>query len=172
MDYLETIAASTGRPVAVAAIQYDHANPDRAFDDMRAIGDAVERGRRMVGQVACTAISMDFTLRSAYLFEALEAWRPAISLYSDVERLAAFYADAIFRIAMKANSDPKALNRFTDQWDKLEVVEVAQDENNRALEGMLADLADEAGKHPLDWLLDLALRKTLRLCLTPKSERR
>ena len=126
VDYLETIAASTGRPVAVAAIQYDHANPDRAFDDMRAIGDAVERGRRMVGQVACTAISMDFTLRSAYLFEALEAWRPAISLYDDVERLAAFYADADFRIAMKAELlDPKALNRFTDQWDKLEVVEVA-----------------------------------------------
>ena len=114
VDYLETIAASTGRPVAVAAIQYDHANPDRAFDDMRAMGDAVERGRRMGGQVACTAISMDFTLRSAYLFEALEAWRPAISLYNDVERLAAFYADADFRIAMKAELlDPKALNRFT-----------------------------------------------------------
>ena len=160
VDYLETIAAATGRPVAVAAIQYDHANPDRAFDDMRAIGDAVRRGRRMVGQVACTAISMDFTLRSAYLFEALEAWRPAISLYNDLESLAAFYANSDFRTAMKAELlDPKALNRFTDQWDKLEVVEVAKDEN-RALEGrMLADMADEAGKHPLDWLLDFGAQE-------------
>ena len=49
VEYLERIAAAIGRPAAVAAIQYDHANPDRALEDMRAIGDAVERGRRMVG---------------------------------------------------------------------------------------------------------------------------
>ena len=55
--------------------------------------------------------------------------------------------------------DPKALNWFTDQRDKLEVVEVVKDENC-ALEGrMLADLADEAGKHPLDWLLDFGAQE-------------
>ena len=58
--------------------------------------------------------------------------------------------------------DPKALNRFTDQWDKLEVGEVSKDEN-RALEGrMLADLADEAGKHPLDWLLDFGAQENFK----------
>ena len=84
VSYLETLAAKTGRQVAVAAIQYDHSKPDRAFADMRAIGAAVERGNRMMGQVACTAISMDFTLRGAYLFEAVSAWRPAIALYDDL----------------------------------------------------------------------------------------
>ncbi|MDH3282960.1 MAG: amidohydrolase family protein [Gammaproteobacteria bacterium] len=155
VPYLERLAASTGQPVAVAAIQYDHSKPERAFGDMQAIGEAVERGARMMGQVACTAISMDFTLRSAYLFEALKAWKPAIGMYDDVDALRRFYRDRSFRAAMQAELlDPKALNRFTDQWDKVEILEVAKQEH-RALEGrMVAELAREAGKDPLDWLLD------------------
>jgi N-acyl-D-aspartate/D-glutamate deacylase len=157
VPYLETLAVRTGQPVAVAAIQYDHSKPERAFGDMQAIGEAVERGARMMGQVACTAISMDFTLRSAYLFEALKSWRPAIGLYDDVEGLRRFYRDSSFRDAMRAELlDPKALNRFTDQWDKVEILEVSK-QKHRALEGrMVADLAREAGKQPLDWLLDFA----------------
>ena len=95
IDYLETLAADTGAMVAVAAVVYDHANPDQAFNDMRAIGDAVDRGRRMVAQTPCTAISMDFTLRGAYLFEALNSWRPAISLYEDTEGLRKFLAERV-----------------------------------------------------------------------------
>lgn len=160
VSYLETLAAKTGRPIAVAAIQYDHSKPDRAFADMRAIGAAVERGQRMMGQVACTAISMDFTLRGAYLFEAVSAWRPAIALYDDVEGLRSFFRDKHFRAAMRAElRDPKALNRFTDQWDKVEILAVAKDEH-RQLEGcMVGELAAEQGKEPLDWLLDFADRE-------------
>jgi N-acyl-D-amino-acid deacylase len=155
VSYLQTLAEKTGRPVAVAAIQYDHSKPDRAFADMREIGAAVERGNRMMGQVACTAISMDFTLRGAYLFEALSAWRPAIGLYDDLDGLRDFYRDKRFRAAMRSElHDPAALNRFTDQWDKVEILAVARDEH-RHLEGrMVGQLAAEQGKDPLDWLLD------------------
>ena len=155
VSYLETLAEKTGRPVAVAAIQYDHSKPDRAFGDMRAINEAVDRGNRMMAQVACTAISMDFTLRGAYLFEAIKAWRPAIGLYDKPEQLRGFYRDKIFRDQMRAELlDPNALNRFTDQWDKVEILEVAK-EQNRHLEGrMVGALAKAEGKDPLDWLLD------------------
>jgi N-acyl-D-aspartate/D-glutamate deacylase len=154
---LEQLAVKSARPVAVAAVVYDHANPERAFDDMRGIGEAVARGARMMAQVPCTAISMDFTLRGAYLFEALEAWRPAIALYDDVPRLREFYRDKAFREAMKKELvHPRALNRFTDQWDKLEILQVARDEH-RELEGaVVSDLAERAGKAPLDSLLDFA----------------
>lgn len=152
---LEDLARKSGRPVAVAAIVYDHSKPERGFNDMRAIGEAVERGARMVGQVPCNAISMDFTLRGAYLFEALAAWKPAIGLYDDVDGLRGFLRGRTFRDAMKRELvDPSALNRFTDQWDKLEILEVAREEH-RELEGRLvADLAARDGKDPLDWLLD------------------
>jgi N-acyl-D-amino-acid deacylase len=157
VSYLATLAEKTGRPVAVAAIQYDHSKPDRAFADMRAISEAVDRGHRMMGQVACTAISMDFTLRSAYLFEALSSWRPAIALYDDTDGLRRFYRDKPFRDSMRKElRDPKALNRFTDQWHKVEILEVAKAEN-RHLEGlMVGDLAAEQDKDPLDWILDFS----------------
>ena len=152
---LEELAASSGRPVAVAAIQYDHANPDRAFNDIEAIEAAVGRGRRMMAQVACTPITMDFTLRGAYLFEALSSWRPAIALYDDTQALGKFYQDRAFRDAMRAElTQAGALNRFTDQWDKLEIVEAAKPENAHLEGHNLAELAKQDGKHPLDWLLD------------------
>lgn len=160
IDYLETLAADTGAMVAVAAVVYDHANPDQAFNDMRAIGDAVDRGRRMVAQTPCTAISMDFTLRGAYLFEALNSWRPAISLYEDTEGLRKFLAEKSFRDDMKRELvDAGALNRFTDQWHRLEILEVCNEEH-RGLEGkMVADLAKAEGVHPLDWILDFSAKE-------------
>ncbi len=163
VPYLQTLAERTGRPVAVAAIQYDHSKPRRALDDLRGIEQAAQRGLRMMAQVACTPISMDFSLKGAYLFEAVSAFKPAIALYDDLPGLRAFYRDRDFRKAMKAELlDPKALNRFTDQWDKVEILQVAREEH-RELEGrMVADLAGEAGVHPLDWLLDFGEREDFR----------
>jgi N-acyl-D-amino-acid deacylase len=155
VEKLEVMAADSGRPVAVAAIQFDHSKPDRAFADMRAIEQAVERGRRMIGQVACTPISMDFTLRGAYLFEAISAFRPAIALYDDVDALRQFYRDRTFRSAMRDELlDPNALNRFTDQWDKLEILEVARAEHRQFEGHTIGALARADGCDPLDWLLD------------------
>ena len=54
---------------------------------------------------------------------------------------------------------PGSLNRFTDQWDKVEILEVAREEN-RGLEGqMVGELARAEGKDPLDWLLDFGDRE-------------
>ena len=158
--FLETLAADSGRMVAVAAIQYDHANPTRAFDDMRGIGEAVSRGRQMVGQVACTPISMDFTLRSAYLFEALSSFRPAIARYSDRSALSEFYKDRDFREQMKKELVAAgSLNRFTDQWHLLEILEVANDQHRELEHRTVGELADAEGVHPLDWLLDFGERE-------------
>jgi N-acyl-D-amino-acid deacylase len=158
IDYLEKIAISSGRPVAVAAILYDHANPRWAFDDLSAIERAVERGSTMMGQVACTPISMDFTLRSAYLFEALESWRPAIGLYDKPDALRAFLKDSSMREAMRAELvAPGALNRFTDQWHQLEILETSNPDNKHFEGQFVGALAAADGKHPLDWLLDFGI---------------
>ena len=158
IEFLESLAADSGRPVAVAAIQYDRANPTRAFDDIQAIGAAVARGRRMAGQVACTPISMDFTLTSAYLFESMATWKPAIALYQDAPALAALYRDPGFRSAVRDELiAPGALNRFTDQWELVKILRVARAEH-RHLEGrMVADLAGAEQQHPLDGLLDFGI---------------
>ncbi len=154
---LETLAADTDRPVAVAAVLYDHANPQSAKSDMDAIDAAVDRGRKMFAQVACTPISMDFTLRGAYLFEGCAAWKPAISLYDSPAELGKFFDQPDFRAAMKSELvSPEALNRFTDQWDKVEIVKAAN-ASNEHLEGqIIADLARADSKDPFDWMLDFA----------------
>ncbi|MGE0719725.1 MAG: amidohydrolase family protein, partial [Alphaproteobacteria bacterium] len=155
---LESFAAESGRPVMVAALQYDHANPTRVFQDLSDIGAAVGRGRRLYGQVACTPVTMDFRLDGAYLFEAMAAWKPAIGLYARPDELKRLYADPSFRTAVRQELvQPGSLNRFTDQWHTVEIVDAAKPAH-KALEGRdVAALAAADGKHPLDWLLDFGI---------------
>ena len=158
IPYLESLAADSGRPVMVAALQYDHANPKRVFDDLGGIRDAVGRGRRMYGQVACTPVTMDFTLDGAYLFEALKAWNPAIQLYAKPGELKRLFADPGFRAAVREELvRPGALNRFTDQWHTVEIIAVAKARHEGCRGRNIAALAAADGKHPLDWLLDFGI---------------
>ncbi len=156
--FLESLAADSGRPVMVAALQYDHANPTRVFDDLSAIAAAVGRGRRLYGQVACTPVTMDFRLDSAYLFEAMASWKPAIAAYADHDALKRLYADPAFRAAVRAELvKPGSLNRFTDQWHTVEILEPVKPEHASLAGRNVADLARAAGKPPLDWLLDFGI---------------
>jgi N-acyl-D-amino-acid deacylase len=167
IPYLESLAADSGRPIMIAALQYDHANPSRVFEDLEKIAAAVGRGRRLYGQVACTPVTMDFKLDSAYLFEAMQAWKPAIARYGKPEELKALYADPGFRAAVKRELvAPGSYNRFTDQWHTVEIVEAARPEN-APLEGKNAkDLAAAAGQDPLDWLLDFGGAEGFRTLFT------
>ncbi|MCB1744871.1 MAG: amidohydrolase family protein [Gammaproteobacteria bacterium] len=155
IDRFEQLAARTGRPMVVAAIAYDKANPQAAIGDIRAIEAAAERGQPVYAQVPCTPISMDLTLTGFYAFEGLASWKPAIGLYHDKPKLAALYADPAFRAAVKQELvAPGALNRFTDQWHLMEILEPARAEHRHYTHRNIAELAEVDGKHPLDWLLD------------------
>lgn len=167
VPFLESLAVESGRAVMIAALQYDHANPTRVFSDVGQIGEARGRGRPVWGQVGCTPITFDFTLRGAYTFEALEAWRPAIPLYGDPEALVRLYNDPGFRAKVKDELVAGgSYNRFTDQWHLLEVVEVQRPEHRRYELQNVADLAAAEGKHPLDWLLDFAIADGLETLFT------
>src|SRR6185436_6269000 len=75
MPFLEQLAADSGRPVVVAALLHDSTNPRVVFEALEAISAARTRGRTMAGAVSCCPLTMDFTLRSPYLFEGLAAWK-------------------------------------------------------------------------------------------------
>jgi hypothetical protein len=89
--FLESIAAESGRPVIVAAMLHNSANPTAIFDYVEALKSAKARGHTLVPQVSCTPLTMDFTLRNPYPFESLEAWLPAMQ--AEGEALARLYAD-------------------------------------------------------------------------------
>jgi len=150
IPFLEEIAAASGRPVIVAALLHNNVSPRAAFDELEAIGAANARGRRMLGAVSCCPLTMDFTLHSPYVFEGLKAWKPALSLkgeaYRDLLKKKAFREEV-----RKEITDPSAgVRLFNGEWDKVYVEQTT-----------IADLARDAGKDPLDAMLDLALSQGL-----------
>ena len=157
MAFLEQLAAASGRPVVVAALLHNSTQPDSVFQDLQAIADANARGHRLVGAVSCCPLSMDFTLRSPYTFEGLEAWQAALPLKGEAyERK---LAEPAFRAAVREEiARPAHFRLFNGEWDKVHVVESARPHVEQR---SIAALAAEARRDPLDCMLDLALAENL-----------
>jgi N-acyl-D-amino-acid deacylase len=157
MEFLEKLAADSGRPVVVAALLHSSTNPESVFQDLGAIAEANRRGRRMAGAVSCCPLSMDFTLRSPYVFEGLESWQPALRAKGDAYQH--LLSNRGFRDRVKQEiQKPAHFRIFNGEWHKVHVVESKRLE----LEGRTLDqLAREGGKDPLDAMLDLALADDL-----------
>ena len=157
IDFLERLAAESGRPVVIAALLHNATNPQSVFDDLAAIREANARGRRLLGAVSCCPLSMDFTLRSPYTFEGLEAWKAALPLNGNeyIRKL----GQARFRQAVRDElATPAHFRLFNGEWDKVQVVESARPEYEQRTVGALAR---EARRDPLDFMLDLALAENL-----------
>lgn len=163
--FLESLAASTGRPVMVAALLHNGTNPRAVFDDLDAIAAANARGHRLLGQVSCCPLTMDFTLASPYPVEGLVSWKPALGLSG--EALKAKLADRAFRDAVRAElATPTTFRLFNNEWDKVHVVETARPEHARHEQRTIAEIAREAGRDPLDTMLDLAIAEDLQTVFT------
>jgi N-acyl-D-aspartate/D-glutamate deacylase len=157
ISFLERLAAESGRPVVVAALLHSSTQPEGVFQDLDAIAAANARGRRLVGAVSCCPLSMDFTLRSPYTFEGLEAWQAALPLKG--EAYARKLADPAFRAAVREEIErPAHFRLFNGEWHKVHVVESARPHVEQR---SIAELAREARKDPLDTMLDLALAENL-----------
>ncbi|MEI9927010.1 MAG: amidohydrolase family protein [Sphingomonas sp.] len=157
VPYLEGIAAHAGRPMLVSAMRHHPSKPDQVFDDLGAMRAARERGAQLFGQCSCMPMSMDFTLANPYPFEAYAAWGPAIRAGSP-EAYRQLLADAAFRSAMKHDIENGTGARiFRGDWSKMIVSETALPEHRMLEDRSVGALAAEAGKHPLDYFLDLGL---------------
>jgi N-acyl-D-aspartate/D-glutamate deacylase len=159
--FLESLAARTSRPVMIAALLHNSTNPEGVFDELDRIHAGRERGHRLFGQVSCCPLTMEFTLRAPYPLEGIAAWSPALT--AAPEAVAGILADPEFRAAVERDlTEPATVRLFNGEWHKLRVLEVAQPEHRRFEGRSVAELADEAGRRPLDWMLDLALAEDLR----------
>jgi N-acyl-D-amino-acid deacylase len=160
IPYLESLAAVSGRPVLIAAMLHNSTNPTRVFNGIDEMKAARGRGNMLTAQVACTPLTMDFTLANPYVFEGLDAWRPAMEAHGDA--IKSVYADPEFRARVKADLiQLRGMRLFNSEWDKLQIVETAKPENRRLEGRTIADLAAEADIHPLDYILDLGLSEDL-----------
>jgi N-acyl-D-amino-acid deacylase len=164
LPFLESLATASKRPVMVAALLHNTTNPQAVFDDLDAIAAANARGHRMIGQVSCCPLTMDFTLRSPYPVEGLASWQPALRAHG--EALTAVLADPAFRNAVRGELTTRASFRlFNGEWHKVKVVETAA--ANRKYEmRTIAEIAEEERRDPLDVMLDLALAEDLETIFT------
>lgn len=165
VPYLEEIAAASGRPIMIAALLHNPTRPERIFEELDQIAAAQSRGRELWGQVSCCPLTMDFTLASAYPLEGLEAWAPAMA--AEGEALKAIYADPSFRQAVRDElKQPAGVRLFNGEWDKLALTETARAECRALEHRVIGDLAREAGRDPLDWMLDFAIAEDLKTLFT------
>ena len=160
VEYLESLAASSGRPVVIAALLHNSTRPGAVFDDLARITEAQSRGRKLFGQVSCCPLTMEFTLEAPYPFEGIASWRPTMDAGN---RLQSLLRDPEFRARVRKDMEqPVAVRLFNGEWEKLKVVEVVKSENRRFEGQSVNTAAKEAGVHPLDWLLDLSLDEGLK----------
>lgn len=162
---LEQMAARSGRPVMIAALLHNGTNPGAVFADLDAISAANERGRRLLGQVSCCPLTMEYTLASPYPVEGLASWQAALGRQGAA--LEAVLADPLFRQRVRDElARPSTFRLFNGEWHKVHVVQVAQARHRPLEQKSIAELARRAGKDPLDTMLDLALDEDLQTIFT------
>ena len=161
IPYLEELAIEARRPVVIAALFHSNTNPTAAFTWLDQVNAARARGHQLVAQTSCCPLSMDFTFKSPYLFESMEAWKPAMAAH-DPAGLEKVYRDPSWRAAVRNELTAKhGRLLFNGEWDKLFIVETAKPENQKMEGAPLSQLAQQAGKDPLDFILDFALSEKL-----------
>ncbi|HEX7273947.1 MAG TPA: amidohydrolase family protein [Casimicrobiaceae bacterium] len=165
MSFLESLAAESGRPVLVAALLHNGTNPRGVFDDLDAIASANRRGHKLIGQVSCCPLTMDFTMLSPYPVEGLQSWKGALGLHGDP--LKVVLASRAFRDGVRAElASSAAFRLFNGEWDKVQVVETARAVNARYEQQSIGEIAQAENREPLDVMLDLALAEDLRTVFT------
>jgi len=165
VPFLEEMSARSGRPVMIAALLHNSTNPAAVFKDLDGIAAANSRNRRLIGQVSCCPLTMDFTMQSPYPVEGLTSWKPALGLKG--KALKAVLADTAFRDGVRAELSSSATFRlFNNEWDKVQVVEVTSPAHAAYEQLTIAEIARNESRDPLDAMLDLALAEDLMTVFT------
>jgi N-acyl-D-amino-acid deacylase len=142
-EYMEAIAAETGRPSFMVTVicMYNQAAPERAMQQYEKCAAALKRGNEVYIHTSCQPLSFDFTLREPYILYSHDAFDRIKAAKPD-ER-AAIYKDPEFRKRLRENfKNPKSGILFYGDWSQVE------------LEGVpITKLSSE----PLDYVFDLPI---------------
>jgi N-acyl-D-aspartate/D-glutamate deacylase len=160
VPFLEELAAETGRPVFMTAALHNDTFPDRAIGMLEGSAEAQSRGNGVWAQVSCQPLSMDFSMRTAFPLQSLDAWAP-LHKASDEDFLAIIKSED-FRNQFRDDLDkPQRGKLFYGDWGKVEVA-MATAPEHQGLEGQtLATIAENQQRDPVDVMFDLAADERL-----------
>jgi N-acyl-D-amino-acid deacylase len=146
-EFMESLAASTGRPAFMVTVltMYNEAAPDVAMGYYERCAAARARGNEVYIHANGHPLSFDFTLRDPYLMFSHDAFARVKT--AKPEELPGIYADPAFRRRFRQNlANPQPGILFYGDWSKVEVEEQP-----------VSALARAAGRDPLDWFFDLPI---------------
>jgi len=146
-EYLEEIAADTGRPTFMVTVLTMHsaAHPGRAITYYERCAAALARGREVYIHTSCQPLSFDFTLREPYILYSHDAFDAVKA--APAGKREEIYRSADFRKRLAENlKTPKPGILFHGDWAQIEQDGVR-----------VTELASRAAKSPLDYVFDLPL---------------
>jgi N-acyl-D-amino-acid deacylase len=164
VPWIEELCAAADRPYLIAALLHSNLTPEATFDDLAHIAAAQRRGHRLYGAVSACPLNFEFTLHEPYVFEGLRAWQPLMRM--DEKAFATALADPALRAALKAELTERSRRMFTGEWEKAHVAQVADPSHAKHEGHSIEALARDAGQHPVDFMLDLALSEGLDTVFT------
>ena len=155
LDEFAAIQERTGRPVSWTALLGGMLGPDghRAVLERSAALQA--RGVRVIPQVSCRPLMLEFNLAAPFPLESMSVMKPAAR--ADLAGKRVVYADPEFRRALREKIDGGLLTRA---FHDMQITEHPPDAS--FAERRLADVAAERGVHPVDLMLDLSLASGLQ----------
>src|SRR5881227_85206 len=154
LDQFAAIQERTHRPVSWTALLGGMLGPDghRAVLEQSAALQA--RGIRVIPQVSCRPLMVEFQLRAPFPLESMSVMRPVSQ--ADHAGKRAIYADAEFRRSLQEKIDG---GRLAEAFRSMQITEHPADPS--LAERRLAEVAAERGVHPVDLALDLSLASGL-----------
>ncbi len=150
-EFMETVAARTGRPVFIVTVltMYNRSHPERAMQMYRRCAEALSRGREVYIHANCQPLSFDFSLREPYILYSHEAFTPVKS--APPEDRTRIYRDPQFRAQLRRDFlNPGQGILFAGDWTQVERDGIP-----------VGELAAREGKDPLDYVFDLPLEVQL-----------
>ncbi len=150
-EFMEEIAAATGRPAFISTVltMYNEAEPQRGLTYYEKCAAAIKRGHEVYIQTSCQPLSFDFTLEDPYLLLTHSAFDRVSKRVSG--SIAAIYRDPEFRRQFRADlANPRPGILFYGNWAMVEV-------DGKSI----AAIAAGRGVDPLDCFFDIALEENL-----------
>jgi N-acyl-D-amino-acid deacylase len=160
LDVCEDISRRAGRPVWWIPLLQFFGQPGVWKTRLDHSARQVAAGSKVRAMSTSRTIDVVFNMRNAHIFDTMNAWRGMlIKRPDDVMR---DMRDPAVRAALQRDMDDQSLKlAFSRRWDMVEVVEVKNPKFKALERRMIADLAKEQGRKPLDVFLDLCIDDTM-----------
>lgn len=168
LAFLETLAATAGRPVLHNVVLPSRNNPEIHRRPLRWIDSCRERGLAIYAQCGTGRAGFAFTLEHWNLYDASPAWR-AVTTGSKEDKITNMqnleFRQALVAEAETADKRLRAIQAGVGGNPKFLIIQSVNDqpELEQYVGRSVGDIADEQNKHPIEVMLDLSLAGDLNV---------